>query len=141
MQKGGVYSTVRIPFAKNLRATLSSAQNTTGKFFFIIRGIEAYPVQIGDLQLPATARLRLHRTKQIVQAQQLVTLANVSAGTSGAVLSVKFDASSSGGFGYLEACMRAVIDGAEAPLFLSSGAEDVRPMPWLLMRVYIFWQK
>ena len=96
---------------------------------------------------------------------QLVTLANVSAGTAGAVLSVQTDADATAcetarlcsaplrsalvcsglvcsdrlalsttiltscitrvlADTYLEACMRAVIDGADKPLFLSSGGED-----------------
>ena len=46
---GGVYSTTRIPFGASFRATLSSAQNRSGTFWFIIRGVEAYPVLLGDL--------------------------------------------------------------------------------------------
>jgi len=53
----------------------------------------------------------------------LITLANVSSGTAGAVLGIKFD-SASQDYNFLEACMRGVIDGATSPLFMSSGAED-----------------
>ena len=84
--------------------------------------------QIGDLILPAAARLRTYRFRQNDTVQgQLFTMARVSAGTSGVLLSVKVDAEGSGheaGYEYLEGCMRAVIDGASSPLFLSSGAED-----------------
>ena len=55
----------------------------------------------------------------------VVTLATVPPGHSGAVLSVLFSAQAQA-YGYLEACMRALIDGATEPMFLSSGAEDVR---------------
>jgi hypothetical protein len=41
---------------------------------------------------------------------------------SGAVLAVKTDADAES-YTYLEACMRALIDGADKPLFLSSGGE------------------
>ena len=44
--------------------------------------------------------------------------------TSGAILGVKFEATSSIGYSYLEACMRLYVGGAADPLFLSSGAED-----------------
>lgn len=118
---GGVYSTVRVPFGKSLRATLTSPNS--GTFWFIIRGVEALPVVIGDLTLPATARLRLRNFSAHTDPNQLVTLADVPSGTSGAVLNVRFDASA-GNYGYLEACMRVYPDGAQAPIFFSSGAED-----------------
>ena len=41
----------------------------------------------------------------------------------GALLRVDFDAAAPN-YGYLEACMRLLADGASEPLFLSSGAED-----------------
>jgi len=86
-----VYSTMRIPFGARLRATLQ-APSVGGTFWFIIRGVEAYPVVLGDLQLPAAARLRLHRFNAQTVTNQLVTLVDVPSGTSGAVLSLRFDA-------------------------------------------------
>jgi hypothetical protein len=118
---GGVYSTIRVPFGKKLRATLTGKQH--GTFWFIIRGVENYPVILGDMQLPASARLRLHRFENATKNLDLVTIADVPSGTAGALLNVRFDAAG-GSYGYLEACMRAMIDGATTPLFLSSGAED-----------------
>lgn len=52
-----------------------------------------------------------------------MTLADIPPGTAGAMLNVRFDANGAN-MHYLEACMRAMIDGAASPLFLSSGAED-----------------
>ena len=118
---GGVYSTVRIPFGKSLRATLTAP--ASGTFWFIIRGVENLPVVLGDMTLPADARLKLHRYKGATTLNELVTLMDVPPATSGALLAVRFDASGKS-YGYLEACMRALIDGATSPLFLSSGAED-----------------
>jgi hypothetical protein len=126
--KGGVYSTMRIPFGKSVKTTIESAQaDRSGTFWFIVRGVEAYPVILGDLQLPAAARLKLHRFDNFTVPKQLVTLADIPAGTAGALLSLKLDAAGTGsqlGLQYLEACFRAEIDGAASPLFLSSGAED-----------------
>ena len=83
-------------------------------------------VRLGDLELPAAARLRLHRLPPTkLEKLQLVDLASSPKGTSGALVRVQLDARS-GNFGFLEACMRFFPDGAgeDEPIFLSSGAED-----------------
>jgi len=50
-------------------------------------------------------------------------MVNISAGISGMMLGVNYYVQS-GDLNYLEACMRAYVDGSEKPLFLSSGTED-----------------
>lgn len=83
-------------------------------------------MRLGDLELPAAARLRLHRVRPMdVQKLELVDLASAPKGTSGALVRLQLDAKSSS-FSFLEACMRFYPDGAEddRPIFLSSGAED-----------------
>lgn len=121
-ENGGVYSTVRFPFGSSVKVTLKSS--LSGTYWFILRGVEAYPVVLGDLVLPVAARLRVHHARDVaLQPMAFITMANVSRGTSGAVLSLKLDSTSTD-MNYLEACVRAYIDGAEQPLFLSSGAED-----------------
>ena len=106
------------------------------RLFFIIRGIESYPVLLGDLLLPASARLRLHRFSDLTQPLEMVTLMRAPKGTAGALFSVRFDANSSA-YGYLEACMRAVIDPPadirsgsknDSLVYLSSGAEVSQPV-------------
>ena len=50
-------------------------------FWFIIRGLEAHAVMLGDLELPANARLALYRVPPTdLQNLELITLANVSKG-------------------------------------------------------------
>lgn len=127
-KSGGVYSTVRVPFAKSLRTSIVAPKSykNNSTFWFVIRGLEAHPVVLGDLTLPDEARLRLYRLPPApVSPMQLLTLAEAPAGVSGALLRVHLD-SSGPDFGYLEACMRFFPDGAkdDQPLFLSSGAED-----------------
>ena len=117
-------STVRIPFLRNIRTTVQSAYKGDGVLWFIIRGLEAMPVILGDLELPITARLRIaKRTNVLLHNGDFITLANVSSDLSGALLRIQFDASGAD-YTYLEACMRLYNDGASTPLYLSSGAED-----------------
>lgn len=121
---GGTYSTVRIPFLRSIRTTVRSAYTHDGVLWFIIRGLEAHPVILGDLQLPSAARLRVaHRDNVFLNNGDFITLVNVTADRSGALLRVQLDAGGSD-FSYLEACMRFYNNGATTPLYLSSGAED-----------------
>ena len=146
-KNGGVYSTMRIPFGSAVRVTIESGMPASGIFWMIVRGVEAYPVVLGDLLLPAAARLRLFRFNGTTKPKQLVTLAAVPKGFAGAVLNVKFDASGTGGthqldqppvgsgsrggvLDYLEACMRAQFNGEDEVTFLSSGAEDYFLSAW-----------
>lgn len=146
-KNGGVYSTMRIPFGSSVRVTIESGVPASGIFWMIVRGVESYPVVLGDLLLPAAARLRLFRFNATTKPKQLVTLAAVPKGFAGAVLNVKFDAAGIGGthqldqppvgsgsrggvLDYLEACMRAQFDGEDEVTFLSSGAEDYFLSAW-----------
>ncbi|CAE7886984.1 unnamed protein product [Symbiodinium necroappetens] len=127
-KSGGVYSTLRVPFGKSIRTAIRAPASATqdSVFWFVIRGLEAHVVRLGDLELPAAARLRLHRLSPTkLEKLQLVDLASSPKGTSGALVRVQLDARS-GSFGFLEACMRFFPDGAgeDEPIFLSSGAED-----------------
>jgi len=124
-RSGGVYSTVRIPFGVSIRTTITAPPTcATGNsiFWFIIRGIEAMPVNLGDdLVLPAGARLQVVRiSNQTVQPLEFVTIASQPANVAGALLAVDIDAMSTDE-NFLEACFRFYPDGATSPTFLSSG--------------------
>ena len=93
---GGVYSTMRIPFQRRLRTTIKADPTVKGQsvYWMIIRGIENYPVVLGDLTLPPTAKLSVYRTGPTpIEVLEMRTLANVSTGTAGAIVRVNFDAS------------------------------------------------
>jgi len=107
---GGVYSTVRIPFGANIKLTLTSTHS--GTFWFIVRGLERYHTVLGDLILPSAARLQVIQKDVTLSPQELTTLAEISADSSGVLLSVKLD-STSNDYNYLEACMRIYIDQAK----------------------------
>jgi len=121
---GGVYNTYRIPFGKSIKITGTLARQTKDNqvFWFICRGVTNYPVIIGDLQLPATARLHLYKNLNIT-VQPLNYLQLVHVENSGLLYQVTLLATSSD-FNYLEACFRAIIDDDTDSLFLSSGTED-----------------
>lgn len=117
---GGIYNTYRIPFSKSFRITAQHPKG--GTFWYIIRGVHNYPVVLGDLILPKTSRLRVYKNEnKLLVPFEFLTLADVT-GTAGALYQVTIAANSSD-FNYLEACVRANIDGDQTT-WLSSGTED-----------------
>ncbi len=120
----GIYNTYRIPFGKSVRVTAELAEGEKGNphIWWIIRGVENLPVEIAGVTLPARARLRLHK-KENYTAQPLEEFNLCNTRGAGVLYQVTIAARSEN-FSYLEACMRAYIDGAEKPLWLSSGLED-----------------
>lgn len=122
---GGVYTTLRVPFQKSLRVTVTppSTCNTQMTFWFVIRGVKGIPgVIFGDFLLPPTARLRtLHNVTRSVPPLGYVT---VTAPAGGGTLAVVMQDVQSTDLNYLEGCVRAFVDGASDAQFLSSGTED-----------------
>ena len=78
-----------------LQVTIQAPPGTTSTsvYWMIVRGIENSAVMLGEFELPPTARLRVHRVNQSLDNLELVTLAAAPAGTSGALVGTKFDAS------------------------------------------------
>jgi len=124
---GGVYTTMRIPFMKSIRTTIEGPQtcNGTSIFWFIIRGIENLPVELGGtLVLPDQAKLTVYRNDNVSTVPyQFLTVASAPADRAGAIVSVFFQSNSSD-YNFLEACVRFYPNGASSPIFLSSGTED-----------------
>lgn len=120
----GIYNTYRIPFGKSVRVTaqLPDHVKVNPEFWWIIRGTENLPVEIAGVRLPDSARLRLYKLNDYrAKPLEEFDLCNVTG--AGALYQVTIAARSEN-FLYLEACIRAYIDGADKPLFLSSGLED-----------------
>lgn len=117
---GALYNTFRIPFQKSIKITATSPSD--GFTWYIVRGVENFPVVLGDLQLPPNTRLRLYKNEGILLKKlEFLVLAQIS-GVSGALFMVTV-AGNSTNMEYLEGCFRAVIDGKE--MFMSSGTEDL----------------
>ena len=119
---GGMYNTFRIPFGKSFRITATSP--TYGLIWYIIRGVENYPVVLGNLILPAHTKLRLYKNVDVVLSPlEFLPLAIIQ-NSAGAVFFLTLKAESPALY-FLEACLRAYIDGSNMTTWLSSGTEDL----------------
>ena len=91
--------------------------------WYIIRGVENYPVVLGDLVLPSHTRLRLYKNENfLLKPLKFMNLAYVKS-SAGALFMVTMVAESSN-LVFLEGCFRAYIDGSNKTTWLSSGTED-----------------
>lgn len=124
--ESGWFNTIKIPFSQNITVTLESP--VSGNFWYMIRGMENYPLILGDLLLPSSARLNVHRLNITITNRQWVTIANASidqTSKGGGALAHTNWLVSSPSQKYQEGCVRVVIDGdSNQPLWLSSGFED-----------------
>jgi hypothetical protein len=123
-QPSGIYNTYRIPFGKSVRVTAQRAKEEEGDppFWWIIRGVENLPAEIGGVRLPENARLRLYKAvNRATKPLEEFDMCNTA--RSGMLYMVTI-AGKSSNFCFLESCVRAYIGGAKDPLLLSSGLED-----------------
>ncbi len=131
----GVYNTYRIPFGKSVRVTGQLNPDTPGRplFWWIIRGTENLPAEVGGVRLPDNARLRLYKLENHL-AKPLEEFALCDVPGHGALYQVTMAAKAQRksadenvrwkDLSFMEACMRAYIGGTKEPLMLSSGLED-----------------
>ena len=118
---GGIYNTIRIPFSKSFRVTATDPDSDY--FWYFIRGVENYPVVLGDLILPPHTKLKLYKHEDVhLKPLEFLRLAQVN-NSAGALFMVTLAANSSH-LGFLEGCMRSYIDGGNRTTWLSSGTED-----------------
>ena len=123
-QPSGLYNTYQVPFGRSIRVTgqLGKGVEQPQTFWWIVRGIENQAVAWGNLALPEQARLKLYVHENLKLApMQMFEMARADG--AGAVCQVTL-AVASRNFSFLEAMLRAYIDGGEEPLWLSSGTED-----------------
>jgi hypothetical protein len=103
-------------------------------FWWIIRGTENLPVEIGGVRLPENARLKLHKIENL-RARPLQEFAMCDVPGNGALYQVTIAGKGARkqradererwqDLSFMEACVRAYVGGAKEPLFLSSGTED-----------------
>jgi hypothetical protein len=131
----GVYNTYRIPFGKSVRVTGEAGPGAPDKdlFWWIIRGTENLPVELGGVKLPDNVRLKLYKLENHT-AKPLEEFVLCDMKGSGALYQVTMAAKGLRNtaeenvrwkdLSYMEACMRAYTGGSKEPLMLSSGLED-----------------
>ena len=103
----GIFLNYRVPFGKRLRITaqLPPGVPSDTVFWWIARGLLHYPLQISGMQLPATARLRLHRRDNF-RTQPLEEFDLCRIAGAGMIFQVSMAAKSTN-FEFLEGQMRA----------------------------------
>ena len=127
-KQNGIFNNYRIPFGKSIRVTAQRAADADPdpRVWWIIRGVENGRVSLGGVELPESARLKLHRLEDLtVEPLKELNLCDVQG--KGAVFQVAIAAQglgAPGNIGFLEACMRAYTNGSKTPIMLSSGLED-----------------
>lgn len=123
-KQNGIYNNYRIPFGKSIRVTAQRDKDAdeNPQIWWIIRGVENGRVQLGGVELPQSARLKLIRLEDY-DAKPLEEFDLCNLEGEGALYQVTI-AAKGGSFTYLEACMRAYLSGKTEPLMLSSGLED-----------------
>jgi len=123
-EPSGIFLNYRIPFSSHLRVTaeLPAGVARDTVFWWIVRGLENDPLQVAGFQLPAKTRLRLHKLENFT-AQPLEEFDLCRAPGAGLIFQVTM-AARSANFEFMEGQMRAYMDGAKLPQFLSSGLED-----------------
>ncbi len=90
------------------------------------------PVYLGHVRLPDNARLRLYKNENVtLKPLEYIDLCNSP--KAGALYQVTLSAKSEK-LTYLEACLRAYIDGAKEPQYISSGTEDYFLGTWYFNR-------
>jgi hypothetical protein len=100
------FNNFKIPFGSSVRVTI---QSTDGKahdgFYMIVRGGLDLPLRIGDVTLPATARLQLQRFAGPMKTNEVRDIVSVPAGHEGTVFLTALSVNNSGlGDGFLEGC-------------------------------------
>jgi len=128
---GGWHMNLLIPFTKSIRVTLQlPPEIRETRAFAMVRGVENFPLAIGSIQLPETARLRtVLKTSISLPVLGLHELVDLKT-EKGFLLGTMIDLSTydNGTLNSLEGCWHAYFPGtqyAQWPgLLLGTGAED-----------------
>jgi len=120
----GIYNTYKIPFGNGIKVTVQFNEqvNEENKFWSIVRGTDDIPVNIGNINLPKSARLKLQKLENYTAKPLEEFDIYNSKCKNGALFLVSMSAQSTN-FNYQESCIRGYFNSEEAE-FLSSGLED-----------------
>ena len=127
----GLYNTYKIPFGTEIRVTGQRDKDSPdgAPFWWILRGTENLPVTYAGVRLPDTARLKLCRLENhVAKPYEEFALCDVAGAGALYQVTIAADGLRDNGnwndIAYLEAIMRAYVNGSPDPIRLSSGLED-----------------
>ncbi len=121
-RQGGLYNTFKIPFKQFVYVSMISKHN--GSYWYTVRGVQNYPLIIGDLELPQSAMLKLHKNEDVtVEPFDLVSLAT-STNKTGLLFQITLNTESENLY-HQEACFRIKSGDDRKTQYLSSGTEDL----------------
>jgi hypothetical protein len=120
----GIFINYRVPFTRKVRVTaeLPPGVPRDTVFWWIVRGIQNFPLEISGIRLPQNARLKL-TAKRDFRVEPLDQFDLCKVGGSGMIFLVTMAAQSTS-FEFMEGQMRAYIGTSSEPQYLSSGLED-----------------
>ncbi|TWT81048.1 hypothetical protein CA13_24950 [Planctomycetes bacterium CA13] len=127
----GIYNTYKIPYGSEVRVTAQRSKDSpeASPFWWIVRGTENLPVTVAGVRLPDNARLKLHKlVGHIAEPLEEFSLCDVKG--AGALYQVTMvgdglrDTGDWKDISYLEAIVRAYVNGVPQAMQLSSGLED-----------------
>eukprot|EP01111_Echinosteliopsis_oligospora_P016031 TRINITY_DN6532_c0_g1_i1.p1 TRINITY_DN6532_c0_g1~~TRINITY_DN6532_c0_g1_i1.p1 ORF type:complete len:428 (-),score=102.59 TRINITY_DN6532_c0_g1_i1:51-1334(-) len=121
----------RVPFQKSIAVTVAHCCGSYGGFYTIVRGGTNIPINIGNIQVPATAKLNQFVINQQYQPLEFISFAEVPAGNQGVVFHHTL-AVSSGTPNFMEGCYHLYLEPNEAfpGTLLSTGMEDYYDSAW-----------
>jgi hypothetical protein len=126
-RQNGIFNNYGIPFGKSIRVTAQRAPDADPNplIWWIVRGTENGRVRVGPLVLPETARLKLIKNEnRVVDYMKEFDLCDLKGRGAVYQVTIAGEGLGNGGLSYLEACIRAYLNGSKTPAMLASGLED-----------------
>jgi hypothetical protein len=127
---GAWYNNFKIPFQKSIRVTIQHVSGNFGGFYMIVRGTPSTQINIGGIQLPKNAKLKLIKTNKIFKPVDWVPLVDIPQGSG--LFFMHSLSVNSGNLNFLEGCYHQYTP-YNAPFpgtVLSTGTEDYFDSAW-----------
>lgn len=129
------FNNFKIPFTDSVKVTAQSSDGKAyGGFYMIVRGAMDVPLVIGDVTLPAKAKLQLQKFEGSMKPLEILDVVSVPKGRQGQVFlsALAVENNGTGGLNFLEGCyhMYDPADQAYPGTLLATGTEDFFDSGW-----------
>ncbi|KAH3756429.1 DUF2961 domain-containing protein [Pelomyxa schiedti] len=126
---GSWFNNFIIPFKSSIVVTVQHTVADYGGFYMIVRGATNVPIRIGNLVLPSSSKLTLHKFSADVAPVTYVDFVNIASGSGLLFLhTIQVD---SANLNFLEGCYHMYTGEQEFPgTVLSTGTEDYYDSGW-----------